>query len=142
MSEKLMTPDELAEYLAVSKQTIRLWCHLGKIPFLKAGHLVRFRKPDIDAWLSTQSTQKKEKKKRVLAVPLYGMLPTRTMVTLLLTFFVALFNVSDVDQVQIEQMIHPLITSVWVPLKGAQPSPQAVMPIWGIPSCPSLPWKG
>lgn len=64
MSEKLMTPDELAEYLAVSKQTIRLWCHLGKIPFLKAGHLVRFRKPDIDAWLSTQSTQKKEKKKK------------------------------------------------------------------------------
>ena len=49
--EKLMTLEEIAEYLRLSVHTIYKMAQNGKIPALKAGKMWRFRKADIDEWL-------------------------------------------------------------------------------------------
>ena len=49
--EKLMTLEEVAEYLRLSVHTIYKFAQKGKIPALKAGKKWRFRKEDIDRWL-------------------------------------------------------------------------------------------
>lgn len=33
-----VTPEQAAEYLAVSKQTVRVWCRAGKLRSAKLGH--------------------------------------------------------------------------------------------------------
>jgi excisionase family DNA binding protein len=59
--EKLMTLEEVAEYLRLSVHTIYKMAQKGKIPALKAGKKWRFRKGDIDRWLSTGITSFKRK---------------------------------------------------------------------------------
>jgi len=49
--DKLMTLEEVAEYLRLSVHTIYKMAQKGKIPALKAGKKWRFRKEDIDRWL-------------------------------------------------------------------------------------------
>lgn len=49
--EKLMTLEEVAEYLRLSVHTIYKMAQKRKIPALKAGKKWRFRKEDIDKWL-------------------------------------------------------------------------------------------
>jgi len=49
--EKLMTLEEVAEYLRLSVHTIYKMAQKRKIPALKAGKKWRFRKEDIDRWL-------------------------------------------------------------------------------------------
>ena len=51
--EKLMTLEEVAEYLRLSVHTIYKMAQKGKIPALKAGKKWRFRKEDIDRWLKS-----------------------------------------------------------------------------------------
>ncbi|MEW6410929.1 MAG: helix-turn-helix domain-containing protein [Candidatus Zixiibacteriota bacterium] len=53
--ERLLTPQEVADYLNVKKSTIYGWTHEEKIPHLKLGNLVRFRKEDIERWLKTRT---------------------------------------------------------------------------------------
>jgi len=48
----LWTAKEVAAYLNVKESTIRHWLHIGFIPRIKFRGAVRFRKADIDAWLS------------------------------------------------------------------------------------------
>jgi excisionase family DNA binding protein len=43
----LLRKRELAERLAISKRTLDVWMHAGRIPFLKVGRSVRFRLPDV-----------------------------------------------------------------------------------------------
>jgi excisionase family DNA binding protein len=43
----LLRKRELAEKLAISKRTLDVWMHMGRIPFLKVGRSVRFRLPDV-----------------------------------------------------------------------------------------------
>jgi excisionase family DNA binding protein len=43
----LLRKRELAERLAISKRTLDVWMHMGRIPFLKVGRSVRFRLPDV-----------------------------------------------------------------------------------------------
>ena len=50
--ERLMTLEEVAEYLRLSVHTIYKMAQKGKIPALKAGKKWRFRKEDIDKWLN------------------------------------------------------------------------------------------
>lgn len=47
----LMTIDELAVYLKVSRRTIYEWLKTNKIPAVKLVGQWRFRKERIDAWL-------------------------------------------------------------------------------------------
>ncbi|MEI8348818.1 MAG: helix-turn-helix domain-containing protein [Candidatus Omnitrophota bacterium] len=48
---RLMTIEELAEYLGLQKQTIYNWLHHKKISGLKIGKVWRFDRKYIDEWL-------------------------------------------------------------------------------------------
>jgi len=51
MTEKLLTPQELADKLGVKTSTIYHWSHIGFIPRVKLGNLLRFRWGSICKWL-------------------------------------------------------------------------------------------
>ncbi len=55
VSGALMTIDDLANYLKVSRRTIYEWLKGNKIPALKLVGQWRFRKDKIDAWLDNKS---------------------------------------------------------------------------------------
>ncbi len=55
--QKLLTIDELAEVLSAKKSTIYQWVHLGLIPHIKVGRLLRFREGDIEKWLSSKQVE-------------------------------------------------------------------------------------
>ncbi len=57
-----MTVDEVANLLKLSKKTIRNWTSEGKIPSVKFGSAVRYRKTHIDNWSAAK--EKKSKRKR------------------------------------------------------------------------------
>lgn len=59
MSNNLLTPQELADELGVKISTVYHWSHIGYVPTVKLGNLLRFRRNSIDSWL-----EKKEKKWR------------------------------------------------------------------------------
>jgi predicted DNA-binding transcriptional regulator AlpA len=60
----IMTSQEAADYLRISEGTLRRSRSTGYLfgfptpPYRKLGHIVRYRKPDIDAWmaLTTEGT--------------------------------------------------------------------------------------
>jgi len=54
-----MDVDELAAYLKLQKQTIYNWLHAKKISGIKVGHVWRFDKRAIDAWLRSQIREAK-----------------------------------------------------------------------------------
>jgi excisionase family DNA binding protein len=57
-SESLWTIEQASDYLGVKIHTLYIWTHRGSknnFPFLKAGHLLRFRQSDIDAWLQRKA---------------------------------------------------------------------------------------
>jgi excisionase family DNA binding protein len=53
---ELMTIDELAGYLKVSRRTIYDWLKHNKIPALKLVGQWRFQRERIDAWMQQQTT--------------------------------------------------------------------------------------
>ena len=55
--EKLLTIDELAEVLSVKKSTIYQWVHLGLIPHIKVGRLLRFKEGNIQKWLISRQVE-------------------------------------------------------------------------------------
>jgi excisionase family DNA binding protein len=63
MSE-LMTVDELAEYLRVTRDTVYRKAKTGEIPSIRIGRLLRFPKKTIDDWLWQKATQAGGKKSR------------------------------------------------------------------------------
>lgn len=50
--EKLLTKQELAEFLQVSVKTIDKWVSLNEIPYFKVGRLVRFSKERVIVGMS------------------------------------------------------------------------------------------
>jgi excisionase family DNA binding protein len=54
--EDLLTPEELCSLLKVKKQRVYEWVHLGRIPYIKVGRFLRFSRPDIEAWLKSNSS--------------------------------------------------------------------------------------
>jgi len=55
--EKLLTIDELAKVLSVKKSTIYQWVHLGLIPHVKVGRLLRFKEGSIQKWLISRQVE-------------------------------------------------------------------------------------
>jgi|LSQX01.2.fsa_nt_gb excisionase family DNA binding protein len=54
MTKALLTAEELAVKLGVSKDTIRRWRRSGKLPSVKLGErMIRFRPSDVEAFLQT-----------------------------------------------------------------------------------------
>lgn len=46
-----------AEYLDVKPHTLEIWRATGRhrIPFIKVGRLVKYRRADLDAWLQSRT---------------------------------------------------------------------------------------
>ena len=57
IQETLMTIDDLAVYLKVTKRTIYEWLKEKRIPAMKLVGQWRFKKEKIDAWLESQAMQ-------------------------------------------------------------------------------------
>lgn len=56
--EDLLTLEELARYLKISKPTLYKMVEKGKIPALKIANQWRFKKDDINRWLEKQRKSK------------------------------------------------------------------------------------
>jgi excisionase family DNA binding protein len=57
-NEKIMTLEEVAEYLRVKPQTIYTWAQEKKIPAAKLGKEWRFKKSMIDKWFLDRMDEK------------------------------------------------------------------------------------
>lgn len=55
-NDSILTIDELAEYLKISKSTLYKLAQAGKVPGQKVGRHWRFRKPAIDRWFEKHET--------------------------------------------------------------------------------------
>lgn len=51
---KFVTTMQLAQELGASDRTIRYWARNGEIPAIRIGRQFRFRRNEIDAWLSSK----------------------------------------------------------------------------------------
>ena len=56
--DKIMTIDEVAEYLRLKPQTIYTWAQEKKIPAAKLGKEWRFRKSVVDKWFNQHIDEK------------------------------------------------------------------------------------
>jgi excisionase family DNA binding protein len=57
-NDKIMTLEEVAEYLRVKPQTIYTWAQEKKIPAAKLGKEWRFKKSMIDKWFLESMDEK------------------------------------------------------------------------------------
>jgi excisionase family DNA binding protein len=53
-----MTIGDVADHVNVSVNTVRSWVKQDRIPYLKAGQLLRFDPDEVDAWLRARSEPK------------------------------------------------------------------------------------
>ena len=60
---EIMTPEELAGYLRVSRQTIYNLLWRGEIPGMKVGTHWRLKKSDVEKWLSQKGEEKQKRRK-------------------------------------------------------------------------------
>jgi len=58
--KQLLDTKEASEFLGISKNTLYEWILQRKIPHIKVGRLVKFRREDLEAWLKRR-TQEEEK---------------------------------------------------------------------------------
>jgi excisionase family DNA binding protein len=52
-SDSWLSLDDIATYLGVSKDTVRNWIKKNNMPAYKVGHLWKFRKAEVDNWISS-----------------------------------------------------------------------------------------
>lgn len=57
--EKLLTARQVSELLEVKVSTVYDWISRGRIPYVKVGRLVRFKKTDIFRWIETHTVRPK-----------------------------------------------------------------------------------
>ncbi len=57
--ETVMTVKEVADYLRVNQRTVYRLAVDGKLPAFKVGATWRFKRSDIDGWITAQSNQPK-----------------------------------------------------------------------------------
>lgn len=63
--DKLMTLEEVADYLRLSKDTIYRMAHAGTIPASKVGTQWRFRREDVDRWIEMNKNVRRKASRRV-----------------------------------------------------------------------------
>lgn len=53
----LLDEKQAAEYIGVAPGTLSVWRSRGRyqLPFVKVGHLVRYRRNALDAWLNSRT---------------------------------------------------------------------------------------
>ncbi len=70
MEDSLITVKEVAEYLKLKEQTVYLLARQNKIPSLKVGGSLRFKKSQIDGWLLEEPKKKSSEngRRKVLIV--------------------------------------------------------------------------
>ena len=66
--DRLLTIDDLAEWLQVKPRTIYQWVHEGYIPVIKLGALVRFDRASILEWVKKREAPGRAKKRVELDV--------------------------------------------------------------------------
>ena len=54
-TERLLTVKEAATFLAVKERTIYAWVQQRRIPFRRAGRLLRFDRVELSNWASAQA---------------------------------------------------------------------------------------
>lgn len=67
--KEYLTIDDLSQILSIKRATLYSKVSHGEIPHYKIGHLVRFKKEDIDSWLEglkQNSVDVKEKAKKII----------------------------------------------------------------------------
>ncbi len=57
VDEKLLTPEQVAERLQVTVQTIYTWMRSGYLPSVKMGRLWRIRPGDLEEFIKQQKHQ-------------------------------------------------------------------------------------
>lgn len=57
MSDKLLTPEQVAERLQVVERTVYRWLNEGRLEGVKLGRLWRVREDDLEAFLQAASNQ-------------------------------------------------------------------------------------
>jgi len=60
-TQQLLTIEEASKLLSVKISRLRTAVFKREIPFVKIGHLVRFRASDLDAWVSKKTVKEEEK---------------------------------------------------------------------------------
>lgn len=55
--EKLLTKQEAGEILGVKVNTLNMWIHYRKIPFIKVNGFVRFKQEHLERWLNRRTYQ-------------------------------------------------------------------------------------
>jgi excisionase family DNA binding protein len=61
-NDEILTVKELAEYLKIAEKTAYRFAAEGKVPGFKVGSAWRFRRKDIDTWISQQNSEGKGQK--------------------------------------------------------------------------------
>lgn len=54
-NERLLTPEEAAERLAISPSTLKHWLRTNKFPGVKLGKLWRVRESDLNAYIKSMT---------------------------------------------------------------------------------------
>ncbi|QPD03915.1 MAG: hypothetical protein Nkreftii_001689 [Candidatus Nitrospira kreftii] len=55
--KNLLTIDEAAKYLGISKLTLYGWVSARKLSYVKIGRLVKFKQDQLDAWIDQQTVK-------------------------------------------------------------------------------------
>ena len=58
--KQLMDTKEASEFLGISKNTLYEWVVQNKVPYIKVGRLVKFRKADLEDWLKKRTRDEKK----------------------------------------------------------------------------------
>jgi len=58
--KELLDTNEASEYLGIKKNTLYEWIIQKKIPCIKVGRLVKFRREDLEAWLKRRTQEEKK----------------------------------------------------------------------------------
>ncbi|MHA1540782.1 MAG: helix-turn-helix domain-containing protein [Alphaproteobacteria bacterium] len=56
---KLFTTKETSQYIGITQGTLAVWrtTKRYKIPYIKIGRLVKYRKSDLDTWIESRTQQ-------------------------------------------------------------------------------------
>ena len=56
-TRELLDEKQAAEFLGVAPGTLSVWRSCGRyaLPFIKCGHLVKYRRADLESWLESRT---------------------------------------------------------------------------------------